>query len=47
MRLTGSGFRGFAHPEGAMLGALEDRGLWRTFQGRSRIWQFAGLERVS
>lgn len=47
MRLTRSGFRGFAHPEGAMLGVLEDRGLRRTYQGRSRIWQVAGLERVS
>jgi magnesium-protoporphyrin O-methyltransferase len=47
MRLTGSGFRGFAHPPGAMLGVLEDRGLRRTFQRRSRIWQVAGLARVS
>jgi hypothetical protein len=47
MRLTGSGFRGFAHPPDAMLGVLEDHGLRRTYQGRSRIWQVAGLERVS
>jgi hypothetical protein len=47
MRLTGSGFRGFAHPPGAMLAVVEDRGLRRTFQRRSRIWQVAGLERVS
>jgi 2-polyprenyl-3-methyl-5-hydroxy-6-metoxy-1,4-benzoquinol methylase len=47
MRLTGSGFRGFAHPPGAMLGVLEDHGLRRTYQGRSRIWQVAGLERIS
>jgi magnesium-protoporphyrin O-methyltransferase len=47
MRLTRSGFRGFAHPEGAMLGVLEGRGLRRTYQGRSRIWRVAGLERVS
>ena len=47
MRLTRSGFRGFAHPEGAMLAVLENRGLRRTFQGRRRIWQVAGLERVS
>ena len=47
MRLTRSGFRGFAHPEGTMLGVLEDHGLRRTYQGRSRIWQIAGLERVS
>ena len=47
MRLTGSGFRGFAHPPGAMLGVLEDHGLRRTYGRRSRIWQVAGLERVS
>jgi magnesium-protoporphyrin O-methyltransferase len=47
MRLTHSDFRGFAHPPGAMLRVLEDRGLRRTFQHRSRIWQVAGLERVS
>ena len=47
MRLTKSRFRGFAHPEGAMLEVLEDHGLRRTFQGRSRIWQVAGLERAS
>ena len=47
MRLTGRGFRGFAHPPGAMLAVVEDRGLRRTFQRRSRIWQLAGLERVS
>jgi 2-polyprenyl-3-methyl-5-hydroxy-6-metoxy-1,4-benzoquinol methylase len=47
MRLTRSSFRGFAHPPGAMLGVLEDRGLRRTYQHRSRIWQVAGLERVS
>jgi SAM-dependent methyltransferase len=47
MRLTRSSFRGFAHPPGAMLGVLEDRGLRPTFQHHSRIWQVAGLERVS
>ncbi len=47
MRLTRISFRGFAHPPGAMLEVLEDRGLRRTFQRRSRIWQVAGLERVS
>jgi hypothetical protein len=46
-RLTRSGFRGFAHPPVAMLAVLEDHGLRRTFQRRSRIWQVAGLERVS
>jgi 2-polyprenyl-3-methyl-5-hydroxy-6-metoxy-1,4-benzoquinol methylase len=45
MRLTRSSFRGFAHPPAAMLAVLEDRGLRRTYQGRSRIWQVAGLER--
>jgi hypothetical protein len=47
MRLTGSGFRGFAHPPGAMLAVLGEHGLRRTFQRRSRIWQVAGLERLS
>lgn len=47
MRLTRSSFRGFAHPPGAMLAVLEDHGLRRTYQHRSRIWQVAGLERVS
>ena len=47
MRLTRSSFRGFAHPPDAMLGVLEDHGLRRTYKGRSRIWQVAGLERVS
>jgi hypothetical protein len=46
MQLTGSAFRGFAHPPGAMLGVLEDHGLRRTYGRRSRIWQVAGLERV-
>jgi 2-polyprenyl-3-methyl-5-hydroxy-6-metoxy-1,4-benzoquinol methylase len=45
MRLTRSGFRGFAHPSGAMLAVLEDHGLRRTFERRSLIWQVAGLER--
>ena len=47
MRLTRSSFRGFAHPPGAMLAVLEDHGLRRTYQHRSRIWQVAGLERAS
>jgi magnesium-protoporphyrin O-methyltransferase len=46
MRLTRSGFRGFALPPGAMVAVLEDHGLRRTFQRRSRIWQVAGLERT-
>jgi hypothetical protein len=47
MRLMRSGFSGLAHPPGAMLAVLEDHGLRRIYQGRSRIWQVAGLERVS
>jgi hypothetical protein len=47
MRLTGSGIRGFAHPPGAMLAVVEDRGLRRTYQHRSQIWQVTGVERVS
>jgi magnesium-protoporphyrin O-methyltransferase len=46
MWLTRSSFRGFAHPEGAMLAVLEEHGLRRTYQRRSRIWQVAGLERI-
>jgi 2-polyprenyl-3-methyl-5-hydroxy-6-metoxy-1,4-benzoquinol methylase len=47
MRLTRSSFRGFAHPPGGMLAVLEDRGLRRTYQHRSGIWQVAGLQRAS
>ena len=47
MRLTRSSCRGFAHPPGAMLGVLEDHGLRRSYERRSRIWQVAGLERAS
>jgi 16S rRNA G966 N2-methylase RsmD len=47
MRLTRSSFRGFARPPGAMLGVLEDHGLRRSYERRSRIWQVAGLERAS
>jgi 2-polyprenyl-3-methyl-5-hydroxy-6-metoxy-1,4-benzoquinol methylase len=47
MRLTGSSFRGFAHPPGAMLGVLEDHGLRRTYKHQRRIWQVTGLERIS
>jgi hypothetical protein len=47
MRQTRSGFRGFAHPEGAMLAVLEDHGLRRTYERHSRIWQVAGPVRVS
>jgi 2-polyprenyl-3-methyl-5-hydroxy-6-metoxy-1,4-benzoquinol methylase len=47
MRLTKSSFRGYAHSPGAMLAVLEEHGHRRTYKGRSRIWQVAGLERVS
>jgi 2-polyprenyl-3-methyl-5-hydroxy-6-metoxy-1,4-benzoquinol methylase len=47
MRLTHSSFQGFAHPPHAMLAVLEDHGLGRTYERRSRIWQIAGLERSS
>jgi 2-polyprenyl-3-methyl-5-hydroxy-6-metoxy-1,4-benzoquinol methylase len=47
MRLTRSSFRGFAHPPGSMVGVLEDHGLRRSYERRSRIWQVAGLERDS
>jgi hypothetical protein len=47
MRMTRSSFRGFAHPEGAMLAVLEDHGLRRTHQRHGPVWQVAGLERVS
>jgi SAM-dependent methyltransferase len=47
MRLTRSSFRGFAHPPDAMVGVLEDHGLRGTYRHRGRIWQVAGLERVS
>jgi hypothetical protein len=47
MRLTKSSFRSFAHPPEAMLAVLEDHGLRRTYERRSRIWQIAGLERVA
>jgi 2-polyprenyl-3-methyl-5-hydroxy-6-metoxy-1,4-benzoquinol methylase len=47
MRLMRNGFRGFAHPPGAMLAALEARGLRRTYEHHGRIWQVAGHERAS
>jgi 2-polyprenyl-3-methyl-5-hydroxy-6-metoxy-1,4-benzoquinol methylase len=47
MLLMGSGFRGFAHPPGAMLAVLESRGLRRTYEHHGRIWQVAGHERAS
>jgi 2-polyprenyl-3-methyl-5-hydroxy-6-metoxy-1,4-benzoquinol methylase len=47
MRLIRSSFRGFAHPPGAMLAVLEERGLRRTYVHRVGIWHVAGLERAS
>ncbi len=47
MRLLRSGFRGFAHPPGAMLAVLEGRGLRRTYEHHVGIWRVAGLERAS
>jgi magnesium-protoporphyrin O-methyltransferase len=47
MLLIGSGFRGFAHPPGAMLAVLERRGLRRTYEHHGRVWQVAGHERAS
>jgi magnesium-protoporphyrin O-methyltransferase len=47
MRLRGSGFRGFAHPPGAMLAVLEGHGLQRTYDYHGRIWQVAGHERAA
>jgi len=47
MRLMGSGFRGFAHPPGAMVAVLERHGLRRTYQHHGPIWQVAGHERAS
>jgi 2-polyprenyl-3-methyl-5-hydroxy-6-metoxy-1,4-benzoquinol methylase len=47
MRATRSGFRGFAHPPGAMLGVLERHGLRQEYEHHGRLWQVAGLERAS
>jgi hypothetical protein len=40
-------FRTFAHPPGAMLAVLEQRGLRPVFRHRGLPWQVAGLERRS
>jgi len=47
MRLMRRGFRGFAHPPGAMLAVLEARGLRLTYEHHVGIWHVAGLERAS
>jgi magnesium-protoporphyrin O-methyltransferase len=44
-RLMRKEFRTFAHPPGALLGVLGDRGLRRTFAHRGLVWRIAGLER--
>jgi 2-polyprenyl-3-methyl-5-hydroxy-6-metoxy-1,4-benzoquinol methylase len=44
-RITRKQFRTFAHPPGAMLAVLRERGLDRTFAHHGLAWQVAGLER--
>src|SRR5439155_24367483 len=44
-RLLRREYRSFAHPPSAMLGLLGERGLRRTFDHRTLVWQVAGLER--
>jgi magnesium-protoporphyrin O-methyltransferase len=46
LRIMRREYRTFAHPPGAMLAVLEQRGLRRTFERHSLVWQVAGLERV-
>jgi 2-polyprenyl-3-methyl-5-hydroxy-6-metoxy-1,4-benzoquinol methylase len=38
-------YRSFTHPPPAMLGVLAERGLRRTFEHHTLVWQVAGLER--
>jgi hypothetical protein len=38
-------YRSFTHPPAAMLGVLAERGLRRTFEHHTLVWQVAGLER--
>jgi len=38
-------YRSFTHPPSAMLGVLAERGLRRTFEHHTLVWQVAGLER--
>jgi magnesium-protoporphyrin O-methyltransferase len=45
LRVMRREYRTFAHPPRAMLAVLEQRGLRRTYAGRSLVWQVAGLER--
>jgi 2-polyprenyl-3-methyl-5-hydroxy-6-metoxy-1,4-benzoquinol methylase len=44
-RLLRREYRSFAHPPGAMLVVLGDRGLRPTFAHRGLVWQVTGLER--
>jgi Methyltransferase domain len=44
-RLLRKEYRSFTHPPSAMLGVLAERGLRRTFEHHTLIWQVAGLER--
>lgn len=46
-RLTRKSFRTFAHPPEAMLQVLHAQGLHSTYSHPGRVWQVAGLERVS
>jgi hypothetical protein len=46
MRLTGSEFRGFAHPPQAMRAVLERHGLLRTYERNGLVWRVAGHQRV-
>jgi len=46
LRVMRREYRTFAHPPRAMLEVLEQRGLRKTFAGRSLVWQVAGLERA-
>jgi hypothetical protein len=44
-RLLRKEYRSFTHPPSAMLGVLAERGLRRTFEHHTVVWQVAGLER--
>jgi hypothetical protein len=44
-RLLRKEYRSFTHPPSAMLGVLAERGLRRTFEHHTLVWQVAGLER--
>jgi len=46
LRVMRREYRTFAHPPRAMLAVLEQRGLRKTYAGRTLVWQVAGLERA-